>query len=158
MHLKPPTSPRLPRGLTLIELMVVLAGLALLTTLALPSWEEYLRRGRRSDAVTALSQLQQTQERWRAQHPTYATSLGPDGLALPGVSAAGFYELATTVSPDSATTAYRVTAVARGIQAADATCRWLAIDAQSGTLRHRSGTDARLDNDARLNRHCWGTP
>ena len=155
MHL---TARSATRGLTLIELVVVLAGLALLATLALPSWEEYLRRGRRSDAVAALAQLQQAQERWRAQHPAYAASLGAEDLALPSLSAAGFYDLGTAVTPDDATTAYRVSAVARGVQAADTTCRWLAIEVQAGTLRHRSGPDARLDNDARLNRHCWGTP
>jgi len=85
--------------MTLIELAIALVVLAILASLAMPSWQAQVHRTRRSDAIVALAQLQQAQERWRSQRPTYAASLGQDGLALSAVSPAGHYDLSTSVSP-----------------------------------------------------------
>jgi type IV pilus assembly protein PilE len=141
--------------MTLIELAIVLLVVAVLASLAVPGWQAQVRSVRRSDALVALAQLQQAQERWRSQRPGYAGSLGPDGLDLPSVSPAGHYDLGTSVSPDTAHRRFRVTATARGAQADDAACRWLVLDLDTGQLHHRSGPDPQVDNDAAQNRQCW---
>lgn len=149
-------APRRPvRGLTLIELVITLLVVALLALLAAPGWQDQVRRARRSDAITALAQLQQAQERWRSQHPLYASGLGRDALDRPSQSAGGHYDLATSVQPETAHRDYRVTAVARGAQADDLACRWMVLDLQAGQLLHRSGPDAGLGNTAAQNRQCW---
>ena len=143
------------RGMTLIELAITLVIVALLVAAAVPSWQHQVHRTRRSDAITTLAQLQQAQERWRSQRPVYASGLGQDGLGLPAVSPAGHYDVGTSVQPDTAHRSYRVTATARGAQAGDTPCRWLALDVDAGQLHHRSGPDAQLANTAAQNRQCW---
>lgn len=143
------------RGMTLIELVITLLMVAVLATLAAPSWTSQIQRMRRSDAIVTLAQLQQAQERWRSQRPVYATGLGKDGLDLPSVSPAGHYDVSTSVQPDTAPRDYRVTAVARGPQADDRLCRWLVLDVESGQLHHRSGPDAQVGNAESQNRQCW---
>ncbi|WP_293994503.1 type IV pilin protein [Sphaerotilus sp.] len=142
-------------GMTLVELVIAMLIVAMLATLAVPGWQTQVRRLRRSDAITPLAQLQQAQERWRSQHPLYASGLGRDGLDLPVLSPAGHYDLTTSVQTDSAHRSYRVTAIARGPQADDLACRWLVLDLDAGQLHHRSGPDAQLGNTDAQNRQCW---
>lgn len=143
------------RGMTLIELAITLVMLAILASLALPGWQAQVHRTRRSDAIVALAQLQQAQERWRSQRPTYAAGLDKDGLDLPALSPAGHYDLSTSVTPDTAHQHYRVTAMARGPQADDRSCRWLVMDVEAGQLHHRSGPDEQTGNTEAQNRLCW---
>ena len=141
--------------MTLIELCVVMPLLGLLLVLALPSWQQQVRRARRADAFAALAQIELAQSRWRSRHAEHAGSLGADGLALPTRSPAGHYALALDAGIDDPASAFRATASALGDQAGDTDCRWLAIEYAAGALRPRSGPDARLDNDAARNRDCW---
>ena len=60
-------------GFTLIELMVTIAIVAILAAFAIPMFSEQMAKGRRSDAISTLTQLQLDQERWRANHAAYAT-------------------------------------------------------------------------------------
>lgn len=93
-------------GITLMELMVALAIVAILATLAFPGFQDALMRGRRGDAIASLLALQLAQETWRANHPAYADldALGWAGAAsldghytlrLADRSAAGFLATAT---------------------------------------------------------------
>ena len=61
------------RGFTLIELMITVAVVAILAAIALPSYQEQVRKSRRSEAISTLGELQLRQERWRANHPGYGT-------------------------------------------------------------------------------------
>jgi type IV pilus assembly protein PilE len=60
-------------GFTLIELMVTIAIVGILAAVALPMFSEQMAKGRRSQAMGTLTDLQLRQERWRATHGTYAT-------------------------------------------------------------------------------------
>ena len=58
-------------GLTLIELVVVLAIISLLTALAMPAFQQSVIKAKRAQAQAALLQLMQQQERYYTQHNTY---------------------------------------------------------------------------------------
>ena len=62
-----------PMGFTLMELMITVAVVAILATIALPSYNNYVREGRRSDAYSALSNIALQQEKYRANSATYGT-------------------------------------------------------------------------------------
>ncbi len=125
---------RRSRGFTLIELMIVVAIAAVLAAIALPAYFGSVRKSRRADAITALNQVAQAQERWRANNTTYTNVLTGAGLNVPNPSS-GFYTLA--VAGNSAT-GYAATATAAGTQAADTRCTSLTLTLAAGTITYTS--------------------
>ena len=132
------------RGFTLLELMIAVAVAGVLAALAGPGLMEPIRKARRLDAVEALVQVQLAQERWRAQCPCYAASLGAtasgcpasacaadSGLPLPALSRGGHYTLALS---DASPTGYTLTAsaVSGRSQAADGDCARLVVSVRHG--------------------------
>jgi type IV pilus assembly protein PilE len=61
------------RGFTLIELMIVVAVLAIIAAIALPSYLAQVRKSRRSAIEGAMQQIALLQEQFRADCTTYAT-------------------------------------------------------------------------------------
>ena len=124
-------------GFTLVEAVVALAIAAVLAAVAYPSYMAQLRKSRRADAVVALMQVEQAQERWRGSHRAYAAELAaapPQGLGLRAVSTDGYYTLALA---DAGAAGYVVTAtaVAGRSQAADGACTALAVVVSRGNVQ-----------------------
>ena len=63
---------RAQQGFTLIELMIVVAIIAILASVAVPSYREYILRGQLVDATNLLSTLQANMERYYQDNRTYA--------------------------------------------------------------------------------------
>lgn len=78
-------------GFTLVELACVLAVVAILTSLAMPSYQGVVRKTRRTEAQAALMELALRQERWRADHPAYASASQAFGDTAPGARLARYY-------------------------------------------------------------------
>lgn len=130
-------------GMTLIELMIVVAIVALLAAIAVPSYRQYVLRANRTEATTALLQLAAAQEKFYLQNNTYAGNAliddaPPAGLGLSATTAGGRYTVAITAANAAA---FSATATAAGAQAADTTCATFTIT-QAGA---RTATSA----------NCW---
>ena len=142
-------------GFTLIEMMVVVALVGILASIAYPSFIEAIRKGRRADAVSALTQIQHAQERWRANNGTYAGSLGAGGLNLSTTSPDGHYSLAIT-NNTAQTYTVKATANSSSPQVDDTKCRVFQIrmnDAR-GLVEFGSENSAGTLNVAASN-PCW---
>lgn len=77
-------------GFTLLDVLIAVAIVAILASLALPNFREALQRGRRVDAIASLLGVQIAQERWRANHPAYASLAD---LGWTARSTEGYYRL-----------------------------------------------------------------
>lgn len=96
------------RGFTLIELMIAVAIIAVLASIALPQYNQYVRSARRAEAIANLKSVQLQLERWRVDHSSYSGMANPFGsfntahytYALSGESATGYTLSATATSTD----------------------------------------------------------
>lgn len=62
------------QGFTLIEIMIVVVILGVIAAIAMPSYDEYSRRGKRAEGMAFLQDVAARQERYATQNNTYVTS------------------------------------------------------------------------------------
>jgi len=79
------------RGFTLIEIMIVIAIIGIIITIAAPSYTEYLKKGRRAEVVSLLSEQAQTLERFYTRNNAYT---GVTGLSTGN----DFYTITPTIA------------------------------------------------------------
>ena len=63
------------KGITLLELLIVIVIVGVLAAIAIPAYTNYMVRARRTDAKTGLEQLRAAQEMRRAERGGYSTDL-----------------------------------------------------------------------------------
>ena len=127
-------------GFTLIELMITVVIVGILASIAYPSYLSQVRKSRRADAVQALAQVQQAQERWRANNTTYSAQLTntavlpalPNGLGVSPATAGGYYTLAVSSNTGTGYVA-TATAVSGKSQAGDTDCTILTVTVTNGS-------------------------
>jgi len=167
-----PALHRRARGFTLIELLIAVAIVAILARVALPTFFDTIRKSRRSDAIAAISMVQQAQERYRASNTKYGdnfatyTSGGSfygvaqsTDAAITGVTYASSYTTANgyytlTLSGGSSTYAstYNIVAQAQGSQANDSKCKYIEVDVSAGNFTYKSGSTSSTTTDTGT---CW---
>lgn len=132
------------RGVTLIELMVVVTIVAILAAIALPNYSKYVLRSRRASAHDTLMAVATAQERYYTNHNAYATDLGSGGLGFDTASltSEGGYYLVSLQAGDA--NSFTLKAAPQGTQVKDA-CKNLTLT-NTGT-KGQSGDDS--------NGKCW---
>ena len=84
------------RGFTLIELMIVVAIIGIIATIAYPSYKEHIAKAKRADAMSALMLASQAMERYRTNPPyNYDVTALADIFAIqvPVDGGAAYYNL-----------------------------------------------------------------
>lgn len=140
---------KLEKGFTLIEVMIVVVILGLLGAIAVPSYLDNVRKGRRNDAKAKLTENVQFMEAFLSINERYDLDKGGAAVALPIlVSPAGATggNVDYNISFDMPTTSttYRIRAVPVNKMAADACGTFTINNAGARTV---SGTLSMAD--------CW---
>ncbi|MDE2437052.1 MAG: prepilin-type N-terminal cleavage/methylation domain-containing protein [Sphingomonadales bacterium] len=135
-------------GFTLIELMVAIVVVAILAAVAFPSYLNSVRKSRRSEAISALTWIQQAEERYRANCTTYSNTLaapnGPCATAGGGIgpppAGSGYYTYTIDYTDAPGGTAYIASATANvgTSQAADANCYVMSLQILAGAVSYGS--------------------
>lgn len=141
------------RGVTLLELMAVVVIVAVLASIAIPSYRGYLLRAQRTDATAALLRVAAAQEKFYLQNNRYAANselptAPPAGLGIPKTER-GYYTLALDDTKNN-TTEFLATATPTtgGAQSKDKDCVSFTIN-QAGT-RTAKNNGGSANNEA-----CW---
>mgnify|MGYP001817422466 CR=1 FL=1 len=140
-------------GFTLIELMIAIAVVAIIMTVALPSYEGHTLRTKRSLAKAELLKIMARQEQFFLNNRVYSTTLAPLGFADPYVidadtnmvAAASTDRIYSISFASSSATAYQLQAVPQLRQAKDTSC---------GTLRITSTGVKSITGGGSTN-SCW---
>lgn len=117
-------------GFTLVELLIVVAIVAILAAIAIPSYSSSIEKGRRADGKTALAGAVALQERQYSLTNQYSDDISILGGAG---SSEGYYTLSVAYTSFSGACStdkdcYTLTATAIGVQANDSACAVLTID------------------------------
>lgn len=75
---------RYMRGVTLMELMIVVVVISILAAIAYPNYRQYVARAKRNEAMSCLLQIATLQERFYLQNNTYTTNMTSLGFAAAG--------------------------------------------------------------------------
>lgn len=137
---------RIQRGFTLLELMVVVAIIGILVGIAVPTYQDSVRKSRRGQAKADLAEAAQAMERYYTMRSTY---VGAD-LATIG---------APTKSPKDGETA-QYTISLNGAPTASTFSLQAVPSASTGQSKDKCGTlgitntGVKTPNDASL-KECW---
>ena len=135
---------RKQRGFTLIEMMLVVAILGIIAAIALPSYQGYMEKSRRSDATSILMRLASLQEQFFMDNRSYTANFMNLGFGNTTTiqSEAGYY--AVTITVPTTGFSYELTATPQGVQAGDTRCANFTLN--SNGTRGATGTEPDI---------CW---
>ena len=133
---------RRSRGFTLIEVMIVVAIVAILAAIAMPSSESYVRKSRRADAQSFMSEVVARQQHFLLDRRAYGTSITAApaanglGMTIP-TNVSSYYAVTMVTDNTTSPPSFLVTGTPSGQQAQEK-CGTLTID-QRG-VKAASGT------------------
>lgn len=104
------------KGFTLIELMIVVVVLGILAKIALPAYQESVKKGRRAAAQSHLMEIAQREQQYLLDARAYASTLTALGVTTP-TDVAKYYTIKVDVA--GAPPSFTITATAQGTQASD---------------------------------------
>ncbi len=139
--------PARQRGVTMIELMVVIAIVAIIASIAIPSYQEYVLRTNRSDAINQVLEIAACQERIYIKENRYDT--GRCGLVAGTINSPNNRYIVTMALNRGGLgdQSFTLTAAPQPAQADDS-CGTMTLDDLGGRQAALAGTDEQTDR-------CW---
>lgn len=144
--------PRKAGGFTLIEVLIVIAIIGILAAIAVPSYSDYVRRGKITEATATLANMRVQMEQYFQDNRTYlAVGAQPApcaaGSAVPVPANLRFFNVACALTA----TTFTITATGRADQAMNGFVFTVnELNAQSSTITASSDTTGYTTNTA-----CW---
>lgn len=108
------------KGFTLIELMIVVAIIAILAAIAIPAYQNYLIRAQVSEAPSLMSAAQTGMTEYFANNGTFPTTPTSAGLPSTATSTSGAYVSQVTLVAGTGGGVIRATFANNGVQKANA--------------------------------------
>jgi type IV pilus assembly protein PilE len=101
---RPADNRRRTRGITLIELMIVVVIVGILAAIAYPNYRQYVQRSKRTEAMAALLQVATNQERVYLNSNTYTSDMTQLGFdSDPYITETGTYSVDVVGDPNTYT-------------------------------------------------------
>ena len=116
-----PSARRAQGGFTLIEIMVVVVIIAILAAIAIPSYQENLKKGRRAEAQAYIMDLANLEQQYLLDARSYATgATAVATLNKPApTSVSNFYDIAIADGATTAPPTFVITATPKAGSAQD---------------------------------------
>ena len=134
-------------GFTLIELMIVIVVMAIIVSIALPSYQSTVRKARRSEAKALLLEVSAAEVRYftnRSQYTDSVTGALPAGLGYStDLSTGGHYRITAAGAPNT----FTLTATPQGDQASDSICANITIT--------DTGVKGATGSSSNIIKDCW---
>lgn len=141
------TAVRRVRGFTLIELMIVVAVVAILASIAYPSFQDAVRKSKRAQVKADMVELAQRYERFHTVNNTYvgfwlaATGAANGAVASPSTGGTAAY----LITHEETANTFTLIAAPQGAQTQDTRCGTLGLS--NTGVKTETGTGALAD--------CW---
>jgi type IV pilus assembly protein PilE len=119
-------------GFTLIELMITVVVVTILAAVALPSYLNSVRKGRRADASDGATAVLQAEERWRANSATYTTDFSNAGINVSSTTGNGYYTMSVTAASGTGYTLSFTPVSGKG-QSNDTGCTAMTVTVANGS-------------------------
>ena len=140
---------RAGRGFTLLELMIVVAIVGILASIAYPSYMDHVRKGNRAKAQAFLMDVAQRQQNYLLVHRQYADDLSKLGVTVGTEGGSLGADLASLAS------AYDLTGMELGVDNEPPLSFNMTLNPQLNSLQASDGSLCLANTGARA-RYCGG--
>lgn len=126
------------RGVTLIELMIVIAIVTIIAAIAIPAYNGYVKEGHFTQAMTEMKTLQLEQQRLRSSCAGYADTIGSAtncaAQTIAGVASSDQFNYTIDLDASAASSTYTIIGTGKSTMAGSCACLSVTAANREGTV------------------------